>query len=551
MSLVAIVSKENLVLLRSRRARILLVAYLVLFSLIVLWSWPRGNVLSLAAIASRRMVYVVGLGQLLLLLAVIPGLTAASIVLERGSGALELLQVSRLRPITILAGKWLGCVLFALLLLLSSVPLVTLCFFLGTLDTQLVGWIYVHLATTVLWAGMIGLAVSSLVRTVYASLMASYVLVLATSLLPVVPSLLGAQGLAAAARDLSPPGAMVSLTLPDLWRLAQARSEGPAPMTVYGGFCLASALLAGLIALLQLSRRYQPRVYRRDRLLEARSELLRSRRRRFPFYLIDPQRRRRPIAGWINPVFAKELRSRALGQGATFVRVFYAMLIASLMLTIFSIVYTGSEMIDSIRVLVIAIQVVLIGLLAPPLTAPAISSERERGTLDLLRLTRIGPLELAAGKWYYALLASLCILVAAVPMWFVIFRMQRVPPAALFQAVAVVLAALLSGTLASLFASAVCKRTSTAAGIGYAVTLGVLFGTLLPVALVDSLPDRTTRLLLSFNPVAAAVRSVSLSLFRTVLAPTAWSVATGFLLTAALAFSAGAWMFTARLFRTR
>jgi hypothetical protein len=67
-----------------------------------------------------------------------------------------------------------------------------------------------------------------------------------------------------------------------------------------------------------------------------------------------------------------------------------------------------------------------------------------------------------AGKWYYALLASLCILVAALPMWYVIFRMQRVPSAALFRAALIVLASLLSGRLAGVFASAVCKRTSTA-----------------------------------------------------------------------------------------
>lgn len=551
MSLLAMIAKENLVLLRSRRARGLLLGYLCVLGFVLLWSWPRGPVLTLAALASKRMVYMIGLGQLVLLLAAIPGLTASAIVHERQTGALELLQVSRLSPLSILLGKWLGCALFALLLLFCSIPLVMLCFLIGTLEGGLVRSIYLHLVMTVLWAGMIGLGVSCLTRTVYSALMTTYLVILAWNVLPVLASLFLRAPVAELLRDVSPMGAMVSLSLPDAWLRVGASAVSHDPMMVFGGFCFATILLAGVTTYLQLSRPYQPRSYRRDRLIEEESKLISLRRLRFPFYLIDPGRRRRPIADWINPVFAKEVRSRALGHGTTFLRAFYTVLVLSLMFTIFSVVQTSSEIVDSVRVVVIATQVVLIGLLTPPLTAPAISSERERGTLDVLRLTRVGPLQLVMGKWCFALLVSTCILVAAVPMWYVIFQMQRVPPSALFKAIAVVLASLLSGTLGGLFASALCRRSSVAVGVGYVVTLGVLFGTLLPVALFRSLPDQTTNYLLSLNPVAAAVRAVSLSLFRGLLPESAWKIATGFLLTSAAVFLAGTLFLTRRLLRTR
>ena len=549
MSLWAIVCKENRVLLRSRRARLMAVAYVGLFAFLVLWSWPRGDVLTLAALASQRVIYVVGLGQLVLLLFIMPGVTAASIVRERHTGALELLQVSRLSPATILLGKWFGCAAFALLLLLSSMPCVVLCMMLGTLDGDLLASIYAHLVTTVFWAAMIGIGVSSLTRTVDAALMASYLVILAVSVVPIVPSVFVPGAATAALGNVSPIAALVSLTLPDAWLLVRPSSGGPSPLMVFMGFGLASGAIAGVTALFQLSRRYQPRVYRHDRLIEERSESLARRRRRFPFYLIDPLRRRRPIADWGNPVFAKEVRSRALGHATTFIRVFYAVLILSLALTVVSVMKTGAGVVDSVRVVAIATQVLLIGLVAPPLTAPAISSERERGTLDLLRLTSLGPLQLVAGKGYYALMVSSCVLAAAIPMWFVIFGLQQVPASALWKAISVVLAALFCGTLGGMFASSLCKRTGAATGAAYCVTLGALAGTLAPVALIPSLSDRATAYCLALNPVVAAVATVSLTLFRNGLQGSAWKMALVFLVASALVFFAGSLLMTRRLFR--
>jgi len=300
----------------------------------------------------------------------------------------------------------------------------------------------------------------------------------------------------------------------------------------------------------QVHKPHHIRARRMERLLDTSREVLR-RKLRFPFYLIDPQRRRRHIGNWINPVFARELRSRMLGQGTNFVRAFYAILIFSLLITIYSVFRTEAEIVDSVRVVVIASQVMLIGLLAPPLTSPAVSRERELNTLDLLRLTRIGPWRLVMGKWYYSLFVSLCILVAAVPMWLALFELQRIPAQSLVRAIYVVFASLLCGTTAGLVASSLVQRTGAATGIAYLLTLAFLFGTLLPIALAGTAISNTQAMLLSINPIVAAIHSVSLGLFQSSLEPQAWRDAVVFLVTLSAIFLGAAVLRTWSLYRSR
>jgi ABC-type transport system involved in multi-copper enzyme maturation permease subunit len=549
MTLRAMVYKETLMLLRSRRARGLLLGYLGLLALVVLWNWPSSQVLTLAGVTAQRMLYIVGMGQLVLLLATLPGLTAGSVIAERESGRLATLQATRLSPVVILFGKWLGSVLFALILMVCSLPLVMLCQVLGTLELGLVVEIYAHLIVTIFWAGMIGLAVSALARTGYGALMTTYATIIAVSTLTIIPTLLGFGGYwPEVARNLSPLGSMVSVLTPDVWQLLVEPAGTPGVMTVYSAFCLGGAVLAGMVAWWQLRRPDQPRAHRRSRVIDDRREII-ERKLVFPWYLIDPQRRRRHIGNWINPVLSRELRSRMLGKGTVFLRVFFAMAIFSLVLTLYAVMRTDATIVDSVRVVVIASQVILIGLVAPPLTAPAISRERELNTLDILRMSRIGPWRLAMGKWYYALMISASILVAAVPMWFVIFKMQRVPPEAIGQAIAVVVAALLGGTLAGLAASSLCRRTGTATGVGYLLTVGVLFGTLVPVLFSSSLSAGLRSRLLELNPIVASVRSVSMSMFANLVGPEAWLSALVFLLVSAVLFLVLAIWRTRQLYR--
>ncbi len=57
-----------------------------------------------------------------------------------------------------------------------------------------------------------------------------------------------------------------------------------------------------------------------------------KRKLRFPFYLIDPMRRKRNIPNWMNPIFAKEMRSKAFGGGIWIFRSAYLCFAVSMLL---------------------------------------------------------------------------------------------------------------------------------------------------------------------------------------------------------------------------
>src|SRR6185503_663136 len=97
-----------------------------------------------------------------------------------------------------------------------SLPLIALGHILGTLDLRLLGFIYLHLVITSLWAGMIGIGVSAVARSGYGALTGSYALVLALSAVTVFPSFLFAGHWPAVLRSASPLGSMVTLIEPNV-----------------------------------------------------------------------------------------------------------------------------------------------------------------------------------------------------------------------------------------------------------------------------------------------------------------------------------------------
>ena len=555
MTLLAILYKETLVLSRSRRAGALILAYLGFLSLVVLWNWPSNEVLTLAATSSRKLLYLIGIGQATLLLAMIPGLTAGSSILERETGRLITLQATHLSPWTIVIGKWIGSVLFALILLLTAIPIVMLGLILGTMDLWIVLKLYVHLLITIFWAGMTGIAISAIAKTGYSALMGSYIFIIAICVLTPVPTLLQFGGVGSEiARNISPLGSMLSLLAPDIWLLFTEPASGPSPLTIYATFCLGSSLLSVFVAWLSLRNPDSPTIHRHSQLINNRRDGW-KRKLTFPFYLFDPQKRRRQIPPLMNPVFSRELRRRMLGQTTNFIRAICAVVIFSLILTLYSVLKTvdaanSLRIADSIRVVVIASQVVLLSLLAPPLSAPAISRERELGTIDVLRLTKLGPWKIVLGNWYYAIMVSITILSAAFPMWWVMKTMHGVQIESLYYSISVILMALICGTLAGLAASSLCRRSGTAIGVAYLFTIGILFGPLLPVVFSDSISPQLESRLLTLNPIVVSVRNISVGLFHNLIGPDSWKTTLGYLGVCSSIFISITWWRTARLFRS-
>ncbi len=177
--------------MRGRHVWLVVTLYLVILVLILRWVYDaasrdsqfdqfNGGVNLLASAAAGRAIFQWLLFFMLLLVCfIVPGLTAGAISGERERQTLIALQLTLLRPRSIVAGKLLASLAFVVLLIVASLPLLTVPFLVGgvALSEVLKGLVMV-LATAVTLA-CLTLACSALLRRTQAATVVAYGLVLA------------------------------------------------------------------------------------------------------------------------------------------------------------------------------------------------------------------------------------------------------------------------------------------------------------------------------------------------------------------------------------
>src|SRR5262249_43118817 len=104
-------------------------------------------------------------------------------------------------------------------------------------------------------------------------------------------------------------------------------------------------------------------------------------------FFFDPQRRSGSISSWINPVMVKEFRARRFGRLHWLVRLIAVCALLSLGLSLLALIGALGWGIEIIGGILVLLQVALLILFAPSLGGGLISSERESGTWQLLRMT--------------------------------------------------------------------------------------------------------------------------------------------------------------------
>ncbi len=90
--------------------------------------WPSDAVVDLSGGQSRQVFRIFAYGLMVGILLLVPAFPATTLVRERIKGTLALLLNSPLHPFSIYAGKLIGLLLFAALLLLTSVPAAAACY---------------------------------------------------------------------------------------------------------------------------------------------------------------------------------------------------------------------------------------------------------------------------------------------------------------------------------------------------------------------------------------------------------------------------------------
>jgi ABC-type transport system involved in multi-copper enzyme maturation permease subunit len=297
---------------------------------------------------------------------------AVAVAVEKDRRTLELLLVSRLGDAQLVVGKLAGSLLRVLVVLASTVPVFALLALLGGVTPAQLARMFVVTVAAALAAASIANAVAFWKDTSFQALA-----VTAGALVAWL-----AAGEAVAARFGPAAAAAVSPARGALAALAPgAGGFLPALLAVCGAVVVATTTVA----------------VARVRAWNTAGE----RRGRAPTATGRPAVRR----VWANPVLWREIRTRAHGRAMAFVRVAWLALFAAAVAGVAG--QARAPRPDGLAVAIAVVPPMLASLLAvAALAVTSVTSERDRGTFDLLLVSDLEPAELVWGKLGGVLAAS-------------------------------------------------------------------------------------------------------------------------------------------------
>ncbi len=507
-----IVRRELLALLRTREATAVQVALAVVCGALVLLRWPGSGVSDLSGARSAQVLRVFGYGLFAGVLFLVPAFPATSLVRERIHGTLALLLNSPMSPLRIYLGKLFGVLGFTAVLLIATVPAAAACYALGGSSTRGgVGWLYIVLAVATIQITTIALWVSLRSASPDTALRFAYGFILGLAILPLVPHWLtqGDSGplsdVVSWVRCLSPiPAVMEVLGHGSVGTFGMGGGEGA--VTRYTILALAMSFAFAFATVSRL--RGRPLDYSRAAGVMTQDRSSSGQVLRRIFFLFDPQRRSGNIGGWVNPVMSKEFRSRRFGRSHWTIRLIALSAILSLALTHLAVEGALGWGIEIIGGALVLLQTAILILFTPSLAAGLISTERERGTWTLLRMTPLSPGKILRGKLLSVAWPLLLLMCATLPGY--VFLMTIKPElASQVQRVLISLGVTaLFAVMVSAAASSLFKSTAISTAIANFILVGICIGTLLMVIARDApFGKDTVETVLTINPVAAALNA--------------------------------------------
>jgi ABC-type transport system involved in multi-copper enzyme maturation permease subunit len=507
-----VLRRELLEVLRTRKAIALQLGLAVACAVLVLIRWPTGELADLSGARSLQVLQMFGYGLLAGVLVLVPAFPATTLVREKIKGTLALLLNSPLRPWSIYLGKLGGVLGFAVVLLIMTLPAAGACYALGgTVVQGGITALYFVLAVAALQMSALALLVSSRSHSTDGALRATYGLVLAVSVLSLVPHLLlrgdsGPVALAASwLRYLSPvPAVMGVLGHGDVGSVGLAPGSGA--VWRYGLTAGLTSLVCAVATVARLNHSILDRARPAGVMTEDRSEqgqVVRS-----VLFIVDPQRRSGAMSLWVNPVMVKEFRSRRFGRSHWVLRLAGATAIVSLGFSYVAVSGALPWGVELIGFLLILLQAALLILFAPSLAGGLISAERESGTWQLLRMTPLSAGRILRGKLLSVVWPLLLLLCATLPGYVVMMLVEpglvhRVPRVTACLVLTAVFALLVSAAASTFF-----RSTAAAMTAAYAALLVVCAAPLLVLLGRDApFGHATVEAALVIDPVAAALQA--------------------------------------------
>ena len=504
---------------RQPRLLWLLCGVAALFTLLIVVRWPTDARLALSGARSQEVFRLFVYSLLAVLLLAFPGFPATSIVREKNGQTLALLFNAPLGSLRILLGKLLAVLSIGGLLLSASLPAAAACQVMGgvSLMQDLLG-AYGLLLATALTVASLGFLVSTYAERSDAAIRWTYGLIVVWAVVFLVPYhfFVGAEGWLGPAvewlRSASPVAAMMAhLGAQDVGTQGITSTVDHA-----GRFVFVSLALSAVLLLWTLSRLNHAIFDKaRDAGLIADEQQTPIRLLRRLLFIVDPRRRSRLIGPLTNPVMVKEFRSRRFGRLHWLLRLIAACAVLSLALAILTTTRTLDWDVPTIGGIMVLLQVALLLLITPSLTAGLISAERESGGWVLLQMTPLPVWRIIWGKLLSVVLTLLLVLCATLPGYCVMIYIE---PGLRLEVERVVYCLLITAgfaMLASAAAGSLFRRTAAASAAAYSVLILICAGPLL-VWLGRDAPfgHRTVETVLTINPVAAALSVIRVQGFK-------------------------------------
>ena len=426
-----VIQREFLSTFRSSRSMIVILAPAFITALLVILKWPTDLVISET---SRRSLEVLGLfgyglGALVCLLS--PVSPAISLVKERIQGTLNLLLHSPLSPAAIFFGKLFGAVALIAMSLFMALPAAGACYAMGgiTLSTHLLP-LFAVLLVAGIQLSAVSLTVSSYSKNIDSSVRMAYamMLILVVGVLGPYQVWQGSESriqvlIAEWLRNLSPLPALTEILGHDGLG-GQGIVTESSSVTRYFIMAAISIVVSAILSM----RRLHIRVFDESRdagtMTDDRSAIQRVFRRLL--FLVDPQRRSGNIGNWSNPILVKEFRSRKFGRASWMLRMVAVCAVASIALTYFAASGVKDWTVEMIGALLVILQMALILLLAPGLSASLLPGEIESGGWTMLRITPQSSFSIVIGKLFSVSWTMLLVLLATIPGYLVMIYVKPI-----------------------------------------------------------------------------------------------------------------------------
>ncbi len=267
-----------------------------------------------------------------------------------------------------------------------------------------------------------------------------------------------------------------------------------------------------------------------------------KRKLHWPFYLIDPLKRKKPIRSWQNPVFLAELRSKVFGNPKFLIRGVAGCFIAIMALLVLICFQYGNYLKqDVVRWVAVVFQLGIVAILAPAISSGSITDEITSRTFKMLRMTPISATRVVSGKLKAGFLYVSIFLLSSLPILLALayldttrdeFNMQTLWRVGAW--FIIMLFSTLAFITAGFCASAFSKTTSGATAVSYTfagIICIVSFAALIPGAFTVA----TQEAILQVNPIVAALRVTSDEMFAQ-LSPNIWMRNIAFLVSVSVIF---------------